>query len=69
MITELLIPYFQTVNTNRPLYLQDNAKPYVFKEMIQWLEENNINLLKHPALSSDLNPIENLWSEISTMLY
>ena len=38
--------------------MQDNASSHASKKTKEFLELNNIELLDHPSLSPDLNPIE-----------
>ncbi|CAF1679740.1 unnamed protein product, partial [Rotaria magnacalcarata] len=35
---------------------------------MNWMKNNGINLVKWPASSPDLNPIENLWDHIDKKL-
>ena len=38
-----------------------NARPHVARICRQFLNRNNINVLPWPAVSPDLNPIEDIW--------
>ena len=44
------------------IFQQDNAPSHTAKICKQWFEENNIKIMSWPAISLDLNCIENLWS-------
>ncbi|KAE8738526.1 hypothetical protein FOCC_FOCC015989 [Frankliniella occidentalis] len=46
------------------IFQQDNARPHSARNMLNFLEGAGVTLLKHPANSPDLNPIENLWDEV-----
>ena len=35
---------------------------------MKWINEHNINLLKHPACFPDLNLIENVWMDVKRRL-
>lgn len=42
-------------------FMQDNARPHTAAITREFLAENSIRLLPHPAMSPDLNPIEHVW--------
>ena len=42
--------------------MQDNAPPHKAHLTRTFLEEENVNALQWPAVSPDMNPIENVWS-------
>ena len=51
------------------IFMQDNAPAHVSNVAKAWFKEKNITLLEWPALSPDLNPMENLWAIMSWDVY
>lgn len=45
-------------------FMQDNCSIHTAKIVKEWFSEHpEIILLHHPAMSPDLNPIENIWGK------
>ena len=51
------------------LFQQDGASIHRSKLTTVFLADENVNLFYYPALSPDLNPIENLWRIIARAVY
>lgn len=56
-------PLVSTFYEGQHRYLPDNAPCHTAQETRQWAEATGVNLFFQPALSPDLQPMENLWAE------
>lgn len=46
------------LGTEEGIFQQDNARPHIARSSMAWFEDNEVTLLKWPARSPDLNPID-----------
>lgn len=51
------------------VFMQDNASIHRSKVTMKFLEDHEVKLFDHPALSPDLNPIENVWGYLVRQVY
>ena len=49
--------------------MQDNARPHVSRQTLDFMDTKGIQLLDWPACSPDCNVIENLWAIVVQRLY
>ena len=64
-----LLPFMSEQLQDTGIFMQDNAPAHVSNVAKAWFKEKNITLLEWPALSPDLNPMENLWAIMSRDVY
>ena len=51
------------------LFQQDSAAIHAERRTLAFFQDSEVQLLKHPACSPDLNPIENVWGWIARDVY
>ena len=57
------------IDTDSHIFQQDNAAIHKSRYTMNWIREQEINAMEWPALSPDLNPIENLWGIMTQQVY
>ena len=67
-LEEKLLPSIHDFMTSNAIHLDDSAPPHRGNTINEWHERNNIQKIKWPGNSPDLNPIENLWAIMKSKL-
>ncbi|GFW98097.1 transposable element Tcb1 transposase [Trichonephila clavipes] len=66
VLEPVVLPCLQGLAT--AIFQQDNARPHVARTIQRFFVNHQIELLPWPARSSDLSPIENMWSMVAQRL-
>jgi transposase len=56
-------------NHHRLMFADDNASSHRAHSVLEWKDKNQINSLRLPARSPDINVIENVWAYLQDKLY
>ena len=69
ILNQVMIPSVDAVYGQDFIFQQDNAPIHKARIVQNYLEENQIRVLPWPSKSPDINPIENVWGEMTKFMY
>ena len=64
-----LLPFASLAHPTGFVFQQDNASIHHSRLSMNWLDDNNVDVLDWAAVSTDLNPIENAWEMLARTVY
>lgn len=65
----VLLPFLDDLEDEEYIFMHDNASIHRSSATKKWLAERNVDVLPWPAISPDLNPIENIWGMLARAVY
>lgn len=69
VLDHYLVPVFYEMCGTNGIFQQDNAPIHTSTSTKQWFSDKCINLMKWPARSPDVSPIENVWGNLARRVY
>ncbi|GBM87809.1 Transposable element Tc3 transposase [Araneus ventricosus] len=64
-----LMPFAENIGRRNWEYQHDNAHIHTSNATKNYINSKNVTVLEWPPMTSDLNPIENVWGIVSQKLY
>lgn len=68
ILENILLPFAEEFMPNDWIYQADNDPKHTARVVKQFLDDHNVNIMKWPAQSPDLNPIEMLWLDVEKQI-
>ena len=68
ILEDTMLPFARGVFRNNFVYQDDNAPPHRARTVNDFLNNEGVERMDWPSISPDMNPIENLWAEITRII-
>jgi transposase len=69
ILSNFLLPYFERWPHLEFTFMQDNAPVHTSRSTKDWLQTHQVEVMRWPPRSPDLNPIENAWGMLARSVY